>query len=161
MTLLHFLELFRHPIDVVKTRLQVSGDGTPGARNYKALGITGTVGVIFKEEGVAAFWKGIGAAWLREASYTSLRLGLYDPIKHALNVKKDSPFVFKFAAGSLAGAIGSVAGNPFDVLKTRMMASAAKQAPKLGETAAELYRQQGRLTLLIPKTSRLCWLVVF
>ena len=31
-----------------------------------------------------AFWKGIGPAWLREASYTSLRLGLYAPIKHVL-----------------------------------------------------------------------------
>ena len=31
-----------------------------------------------------AFWKGIGPAWLREASYTSLRLGLYAPIKHLL-----------------------------------------------------------------------------
>jgi hypothetical protein len=43
---------------VVKTRLQVSGDG---GRNYKALGIGGTVAVIAKEEGIPAFWKGIGA----------------------------------------------------------------------------------------------------
>ena len=92
--LLIFLGDISHPIDVVKTRLQVSGEGT---RNYKALGIGGTVKVIFVEEGmqrlffskpqvhylfiyfpcagVSAFWKGIGAAWLREASYTSLRLG--------------------------------------------------------------------------------------
>ena len=56
----------------MKTRLQVSGEGT---RNYKALGISGTIRVIASEEGVAAFWKGIGAAWMREASYTSLRLG--------------------------------------------------------------------------------------
>ena len=110
-----------HPIDVVKTRLQVSGDGTSGARNYKALGIGGTVRVIAAEEGPTAFWKGIGAAWLREASYTSLRLGLYGPIKHAMHLKADSHFVLKFTAGSLAGAIGSIVGNPFDVLKTRMM----------------------------------------
>ena len=38
-----------HPIDVVKTRLQVSGDGTNGARNYKALGIRGTVSIIATE----------------------------------------------------------------------------------------------------------------
>lgn len=44
-----------HPIDVVKTRLQVSGDG---GRNYKELGIGGTVSVIAKEEGIPAFWKG-------------------------------------------------------------------------------------------------------
>ncbi len=88
---------------MVKTRLQVSGDGTNGARNYKALGIGGTVKIIASEEGVAAFWKGIGAAWMREASYTSLRLGLYGPIKHAMGIKSDSHFFFKFSAGSLAG----------------------------------------------------------
>jgi Mitochondrial carrier protein len=41
-----------HPIDVVKTRLQVSGDGTNGARNYKALGIRGTVAIIATEVSV-------------------------------------------------------------------------------------------------------------
>lgn len=128
---------------MVKTRLQVSGDGTSNSRNYKALGIGGSVSVIAREEGVTAFWKGIGAAWLREASYTSLRLGLYGPIKHAMGLKPDSNFVLKFAAGSLAGAIGSIAGNPFDVLKTRMMASEGKEPPALGKAAAELYRAQG------------------
>jgi len=132
-----------HPIDVVKTRLQVSGDGTNGARNYKSLGIGGTVAVIGKEEGIHAFWKGIGAAWLREASYTSLRLGLYAPIKHAMGLTNNSSFFLKFAAGSLAGAIGSTAGNPFDVLKTRMMASEGKATPKLSVAASTLYRSQG------------------
>jgi len=129
-----------HPIDVVKTRLQVSGEGT---RNYKALGIGGTVKVIAAEEGVAAFWKGIGAAWMREASYTSLRLGLYGPIKKVMGVTGDSHFVMKFTAGSLAGAIGSTVGNPFDVLKTRMMAAEGKVAPSFGGAASELYKQQG------------------
>lgn len=128
---------------MVKTRLQVSGDGSAGARNYKALGITGTISTILKEEGAAAFWKGIGAAWLREASYTSLRLGLYAPIKKAMGVTGDSHFFMKFSAGSLAGAIGSLAGNPFDVLKTRMMANSAANSPKLIATASELYKSQG------------------
>lgn len=125
---------------MVKTRLQVSGEGT---RNYKALGIGGTVSVIAKEEGIAAFWKGIGAAWLREASYTSLRLGLYGPIKQAMGIKKDSNFFMKFLAGSGAGAIGSIAGNPFDVLKTRLMAAEGKSPPSLGQAASLLYKQQG------------------
>jgi hypothetical protein len=30
---------------------------------------------------MSAFYKGIQAAWLREAAYTSLRIGLYEPIK--------------------------------------------------------------------------------
>ena len=132
-----------HPIDVVKTRLQVSGDGTNGARNYKALGIGGTVRVIASEEGPTAFWKGIGAAWLREASYTSLRLGLYGPIKHAMHLKPDSHFVLKFSAGSLAGAIGSIVGNPFDVLKTRMMTAEGSKPPTMAEAGASLMKAQG------------------
>ena len=61
---------FIHPIDTVKTRLQVSGTGN--ARNYAELGLAGTCSTIAKEEGIAAFWKGIPAAWMREASYTCL-----------------------------------------------------------------------------------------
>ncbi len=92
---------------------------------------------------MAAFWKGVGAAWMREASYTSLRLGLYAPIKTAMGVKKDSSFFMKFVAGGLAGALGSTVGNPFDVVKTRMMAKEGKVTPSLGGTFAELYRAQG------------------
>jgi len=130
-----------HPIDVVKTRLQVSGG--EGVRNYKQLGISGTISVIAKEEGIPAFWKGINAAWLREASYTSLRLGLYGPIKNLMGLKNDSHFLLKFTAGSLSGAIGSCAGNPFDVLKTRMMATEGKIPPPISQAAGELYRAQG------------------
>lgn len=125
----------------MKTRLQVSGDGAH--RNYKSLGVTGTIQVIVKEEGFATLWKGIGAAWLREASYTSLRLGLYGPIKDVLGIKKNSNFFWKFAAGSLAGAIGSCAGNPFDVLKTRMMASEGKGDFSLRQAASHLYETEG------------------
>ena len=42
--------------------------------------------------------------------------------------KPDSMFILKFAAGSAAGAIGSLAGNPFDVLKTYVPAAAALAA---------------------------------
>jgi hypothetical protein len=118
---------------VVKTRLQVSG----------TIGISGTISVISKEEGFAVFWRGVNAAWMRESTYTSLRLGLYSPIKQIFGVKKTSSVVKKFAAGSLAGAIGSFAGNPFDVLKTRLMATEGRGKTSVGKTAGELYRAQG------------------
>ena len=89
----------------------------------------GTVSKITSNEGFFALWKGVNAAWLREASYTSLRLGLYEPVKVAFgaNDPATTTFLKKFAAGSAAGAIGSLAGNPFDVLKTKMMTSAGKE----------------------------------
>jgi len=133
---------FIHPIDVVKTRLQVSGG--EGVRNYAELGIGGTVSVVAREEGISAFWKGINAAWMRESSYTSLRLGLYEPIKVAFGAKdKNAPFVLKFLAGSAAGAIGSLAGNPFDVMKTRMMTAEGKEPPSFATAASALYKDQG------------------
>ncbi len=70
---------FIHPIDVVKTRLQISGEAGGNSKQYN--GVSGVIKSVLADEGASAFYKGIGAAWLREASYTSLRLGLYEPMK--------------------------------------------------------------------------------
>lgn len=58
-------------------------------------------------------------------SYTSLRLGLYSPVKDLLaGPGNDNPSpIIKFLSGATSGAIAASAGNPFDVLKTRMMAN--------------------------------------
>ena len=45
-------------------------------------------------------------------------------------------------AGSLAGAIGSVAGNPFDVLKTRMMATEGKGNASFGHHFNDILSHQ-------------------
>lgn len=68
-----FTVTFIHPIDVVKTRMQIAPKGKGGLGEV--------ISDAMKEEGPGAFYKGIGPAWLREASYTSLRLGLYEPVK--------------------------------------------------------------------------------
>merc|ERR1712071_246424 len=96
-------------------------------------------------EGITALWKGVNAAWLRESSYTSLRLGLYEPCKVAFGCTspETTTFVKKFLAGSAAGALGSLAGNPFDVLKTKMMASEAKGTPSIIGTGKDLLKNQG------------------
>jgi hypothetical protein len=133
---------FIHPLDLVKTRLQVSGEaGREGGKQYT--GLVDVVKTTLSEEGAGAFYKGIGAAWMREASYTSLRLGLYEPVKGLVGADKPEAGIGKkFLAGAIAGAIGSVAGNPFDVLKTRMMAN---QGENLGvkHFASEVYKYQG------------------
>lgn len=120
-----------------QTRIQVSPE-------YAALGMGGTVKKVVGSEGVLAMWKGVNAAWLREASYTSLRLGLYEPCKitFGCTTPENTTFVKKFAAGSAAGALGSLAGNPFDVLKTKMM-TAEGGANSITATAKDLFAHQG------------------
>ncbi len=125
-----------HPIDVVKTRLQVSSSN-------KSMGINGTIKSIFVNEGMGAFWKGIQAAWIREATYTSLRLGLYSPINRAIDPNNKYGFAGKFTSGSIAGAIGSIVGNPFDVVKTRLMASKQKNIIPLRNIFENIYLTEG------------------
>ena len=118
-----------HPIEVVKTRLQVD-------KNFK-------MGSLIKNEGLSAFWKGIQAAWLREASYTSVKLGMYGPIREMLGASgKDAPFILKFGAGALSGSTGSMIGNPFDVMKTMMMANSKEKVP-LPALMGKMLKEQG------------------
>lgn len=120
---------FTHPIEIVKTRLQVEGKFV--------------VSTFMKEEGFFALWKGIAAAWGREASYTTVKLGGYQPIRRLIGADaSDAPFVLKFAAGAASGSIGSVFGNPFDVMKTMMMADAKTKTP-LPQLASRMYAEQG------------------
>jgi hypothetical protein len=55
---------FTHPIELVKSRVQVSENG-----------IIQTCRNTMKNEGVKAFWKGLPWAYCREGSYTAIRLG--------------------------------------------------------------------------------------
>lgn len=91
---------FTHPIELVKTRVQVSQDG-----------ILRTCSTTMRNEGLAAFWKGVPWAYCREGSYTAIRLGAYAPVRDAIGAgSPDSPWYMKFLAGAITGAVGSVAG---------------------------------------------------
>jgi hypothetical protein len=91
---------FTHPIDLVKSRVQVS-----------QYGLIDTCTNTMKNEGIAAFWKGLPWAYLREGSYTAIRLGAYAPVRDAIGAgSPDSPIHMKFLAGAITGAIGSIAG---------------------------------------------------
>lgn len=122
---------FTHPIETVKTRMQVTG-----------IGLVPTVTSLVKSEGIPAFWKGIAFAWGREGSYASIKLGAYGPVRDALGAGKDAPFYLKFFAGALTGGVGSVIGNPFDVMKTLAQANKEKSLP-LATLVGNMYTDQG------------------
>lgn len=93
-----------------------------------------------------SFYKGITAAYFREAVYTSIRIGLYEHCRALVGAdNKDAAFVGvrKFLAGGMSGFLGSIAGNPFDVLKTRMMASEGKLQLSMWKHGAEIMKNQG------------------
>lgn len=119
-----------NPVNVVKVRMQLDGAlSSTAERQYP--GFCRSLVRIGHEEGVKGLWRGAGAALLREASYSSIRMGLYEPLKLAwTDDAAHSPLWIKVAAGSLAGTIGSAIANPTDVVMIRMQAPV--QAPGVG-----------------------------
>lgn len=112
--------------------MQVSGQG-----------LGQVVTSLVKTEGIPAFWKGIAFAWGREGSYASIKLGAYAPVRDALGASgADAPFYLKFFAGALTGGVGSIIGNPFDVMKTLAQANKEKAVP-LATLVGNMYHDQG------------------
>lgn len=111
-----------HPCETTMVRQQLAG-------SYKESGSLLTMSArIVRTEGVTMLWRGFEAAALREIFYSSLRFGLYEPIKtlvgadpsHYGGDARQVPFWKKFFAGCAAGAVGSAIASPTDLLKTRM-----------------------------------------
>lgn len=79
----------------------------------------------------------------REGSYASIKLGAYAPVRDALGASgKDANFLLKFAAGAITGGVGSIVGNPFDVLKTLAQANKGKSVA-LTTLVGNMYAEQG------------------
>jgi hypothetical protein len=124
---------FIHPIELVKSRIQVTG-----------LGIFTTARGLVETEGYAAFFKGIQVAWIREGTYTAIKMGAYAPVRDALAGEGNTATVVQMlVAGCVTGAAGAAVSNPFDLLKTMQMNNESSKPPALGQLAKELYRDQG------------------
>lgn len=99
--------------------------------------------VIFTNEGMGGLYKGIRATWIREAVYSPVRLGLYEPIKAAFGASsKTAPFYKKFAAGATAGFFASIVANPLDLLKIRMQAQETTNHP-VSWHIKDIYKNKG------------------
>ena len=101
-------------MDVIKIKNQKFGGDKYGS-------FMGTARVIFREEGARGFVKGAASSVLREMTYSSLRMGLYEPIKGVIMTvtpgqDPESPIV-KWTSAFLSGAIGSAIFNPVDLVK--------------------------------------------
>ena len=118
-----------HPLDLVKCRLQYSRDPPV------PWGWLRVAGTIAREEGFVGLYRGLPASFLREFTYSGLRVGLYGPIRDAFASSSYNPhfqgasgtsFHIKLAAGLASGCFAACVTNPADVIKVRAMVAHAQ-----------------------------------
>ncbi|ELR12925.1 mitochondrial carrier protein [Acanthamoeba castellanii str. Neff] len=139
--------LFTNPIDVVKVRLQLRGELGGAAAQSKV----GFLSHLLRTEGLSAFYKGLSASLMREASYSTIRMGGYEVCKTQLGATDPAttPLWKKIVAGGIAGATGAAIANPTDLVKVRLQADTGSHAtggPRYKSTLhafKEVYRTEG------------------
>ncbi|XP_076820244.1 electrogenic aspartate/glutamate antiporter SLC25A12, mitochondrial-like [Clavelina lepadiformis] len=105
--------LFTNPLEIVKIRLQVSGEIAGGPK-------VSAVGVI-KELGFSGLYKGARACLLRDIPFSAIYFPTYANIKTALASDDGHVSASKvLLAGTLAGAPAASLTTPADVVKTRL-----------------------------------------
>ena len=109
-----------NPFDVTKIRMQ--NQSKSNGIVYKGM-IDGAFSIL-REEGFIGWCRGMTPSMFREITYSSIRLGAYEPIRNILSnsdTSKTSPFV-RFSAALITGGVGAAIANPLDLIKTRFQA---------------------------------------
>ncbi|KAI8626446.1 mitochondrial carrier domain-containing protein [Xylariaceae sp. FL1651] len=116
------------PVDMIKVRLQLAGEGV--ATGPKPTPITVTRDILAQGK-VLDLYTGLSAGLLRQAVYTTARLGFFDTFmkgltKRAKEKGKQIGFAERATAGLTAGGIAAFVGNPADLALIRMQSDGLK-----------------------------------
>jgi solute carrier family 25 oxoglutarate transporter 11 len=118
------------PVDMIKVRLQLAGEGVK-------TGPKPTPVTVFKDilaQGkVMDLYTGLSAGLLRQAVYTTARIGFFDTFMKSLSAsaeQKGTKIGFKERAGAglAAGGLAAMIGNPADLALIRMQSDGLKPA---------------------------------
>lgn len=109
------------PLDLVKSRMQIAGAGS-GKKEYR--NSFHCLTSVMSKEGPLAIYKGLSAALLRQATYTTGRLGVYTNLNEEYRNRYGSnpKLVSSMVMGVIAGAVGAFIGTPAEVSLIRMTA---------------------------------------
>lgn len=136
--------LFVQPLDLVKNRMQLSGMGTAKKEYTSSFN---AISKIFKNEGLLAFYNGLSAGLLRQATYSSTRLGIYTWLFSKYSNPDGSPpsFLVKVGIGCLAGIGGAFVGTPAEIALIRMTAD-GKLPPAERRNYSNVFSALARIT---------------
>ncbi|KAJ9620235.1 putative mitochondrial 2-oxoglutarate/malate carrier protein [Taxawa tesnikishii (nom. ined.)] len=118
------------PIDMIKVRLQLAGEGIKTGPKPTPISVARDV---VKAGKVLDLYTGLSAGLLRQAVYTTARLGFFDTFMKVLTTRAESNsrkvgFTERAGAGLAAGGLAAVVGNPADLALIRMQSDGLKPA---------------------------------
>ncbi|KDN52207.1 mitochondrial carrier [Tilletiaria anomala UBC 951] len=137
------------PLELVRTRLQASSS----LSSSNSLGATLTsLRAQVTRDGVTVLWRGLGSTLWRDVPFSAIYFTGYEAMKRALtggglgegNAKgQREEFIVAFVSGATSGTVAAIATHPFDLIKTRLQASAGNSDTGNGtERVAQLQAQR-------------------
>ncbi|KAF9875949.1 mitochondrial dicarboxylate carrier [Colletotrichum karsti] len=116
------------PVDMIKVRIQLAGEGVAGGPKPTPLSVTREILASGK---ALDLYTGLSAGLLRQAVYTTARLGFFDTFMGKLGARakeqgKAVGFSERATAGLAAGGLAAMIGNPADLALIRMQSDGLK-----------------------------------
>lgn len=120
------------PVDMIKVRLQLAGEGVKTGPKPTVASVTREVVASGR---VLDLYTGLSAGLLRQAVYTTARLGFFDTFMKSLSARAESKgtkvgFGERASAGLAAGGLAAFVGNPADLALIRMQSDGLKPVEK-------------------------------
>lgn len=118
------------PVDMIKVRIQLAGEGVSTGPKPTPLSVTREILASGK---ALDLYTGLSAGLLRQAVYTTARLGFFDTFMGSLTARAKAKgqsigFKERATAGLSAGGIAAMIGNPADLALIRMQSDGLKPA---------------------------------
>lgn len=139
------------PVDMVKVRIQLAP--TDSKPHFGSV-----FNQIRRDEGFSRLYSGLSAGLLRQAVYTTARLGFFDKFQDALKRRaqakgRNVTFLERAIAAAGAGGLAAAIGNPADLALIRMQSDGLKPIEKRAnyrgvmDALTRIVRNEGALTL--------------
>nr|XP_023021134.1 mitochondrial 2-oxodicarboxylate carrier [Leptinotarsa decemlineata] len=115
-----------HPLDLVKTRLQIQSKVLNKNDPKSYTGLADCFRKMYKHEGLFSFWKGILPPILAETPKRAVKFFTFEQYKQLFMFGSPTPTPLTFSlAGLGAGTTEAILVNPFEVVKVTLQANKA------------------------------------
>lgn len=123
-----FTRFITQPFDVLKIRFQLQVEPLKKSHgdSSKYHGMLQAIRSIYVEEGLRGMWKGHMHGQIMSVSYAIVQFWSYEQLRtraHNIQFFSDRPHLTYFVCGGVAGSLGTIVAQPFDVVRTRVVAA--------------------------------------